>query len=112
MAAASGRHSGATRAQGGLVIIITVHGTKIALRVDGVRKIRSVAAAELRPAPAVVPAGEALFDRVAIDQAGGRMILLIDPAALLNGTVRDLLAALPTAPSGALPTAPSGALQP
>jgi purine-binding chemotaxis protein CheW len=110
LAAACGRQSGATAPQGGLVIIITVHGTKIGLRVDAVRKIRSVAAAELRPAPAVVPAGEALFDRVAIDPAGGRMILLIDPAALLNGTARDLLAALP-APSGTLSAAPSGALQ-
>jgi purine-binding chemotaxis protein CheW len=61
--------------------------------VDAVSEIIGISAAELAAAPEL--GGDApVFDRVAKLDRDGRMILLIDPKALLDRAERDVLAAI------------------
>jgi purine-binding chemotaxis protein CheW len=64
--------------------------------VDGVSEILAVAASELSAAPEMVADGAPLFDRVATIRRDGRMILVVDPQALLEMAERDVLHALVT----------------
>ncbi len=62
--------------------------------VDGVSEILAVAASELSAAPEMVASAAAIFDRMATIRRDGRMILVIDPQALLEMAERDVLHAL------------------
>jgi len=59
-----------------------------------VSEVLPVAAADLSPVSELAEGGARVFDRVARVERGGRMILLIDPRALLDAAERDLLAAV------------------
>ncbi len=78
--------------QGGRVIIVTIGGLQAGFAVDAVTAILTVDADRLQPAPGLAAGQADVFDRVALDD--GAMTLLIDPAALLDQTERELLAAI------------------
>jgi purine-binding chemotaxis protein CheW len=103
------------------IVILTIDGLQAGFVVDAVSEVLSVANNELQAtptlatptlaapalatpglaAPAAAPEhayGDAqLFDRVATIERDGRMILLVNPKALLDRTERDMLAALSAA---------------
>ena len=85
--------AGEVPAQGGRVIVVTTGGVRAGFGVDAVAGIMALPAAALAPAPEIA-AGGAVFDRVATVEREGRMILLIDPQALLDAAERDLIEAL------------------
>ena len=60
--------------------------------VDGVSEVMKVPADAIRPAPEVSPEQMRLIGRVANLDAQGRMILLVDPAQLLDRVEADVLA--------------------
>ena len=72
-------------------------GGVAAFAVDSVREIRRIPAGRLAPAPQPVAGRDGLFARVAEDEGGA--ILLIDPAVLLDGAMRDALAAFAARPA-------------
>ncbi len=73
---------------------MTIGNLQTGFVVDSVSEILSAAAREVTPAPALSATGVQLFDRVARVERDGRMILLIDPGALLDRTERDILTAI------------------
>ncbi|HEY4254264.1 MAG TPA: chemotaxis protein CheW [Roseomonas sp.] len=83
----------------GRVLVMTLGPLQVGFAVDAVSTIIEVAAGELLPAPALGADG-ALFDRAVPVDRDGAVILLIDPAALLDRAEADLLRDL-TAPSRA-----------
>ena len=85
--AAGGADGGANR-----IVVVGLGPMLVGFAVDAVLDIASFPPSALEPAPDV---GAATFDRVAVAQ-DGRMILLIDPKALLDQAERDLLAELAT----------------
>ncbi|MES2711240.1 MAG: chemotaxis protein CheW [Pseudomonadota bacterium] len=88
---------------GGRIVVLTVGGLRAGFAVDEVREVLAVAAGEMAPAPDLAMAGAPLFDRVATLRRDGRMILLIDPQALLDAAERDILAALSAVASAKAP---------
>ena len=67
--------------------------------VDGVTEVLGVAPAEISAAPDLAHGGPAcLFDRVASLTRDGRVVLLVDPEALLDRVERDLLGAVSKGP--------------
>jgi purine-binding chemotaxis protein CheW len=76
------------------VIIVTIDGLQAGFVVDAVSEIITVPASALKATPQLAGDGRQLFDRVANIEREGRMILLIDPKALLDRAERDLLDAL------------------
>ena len=84
------RFGGEGIGNGGRVVVVRIDGLRAGFVVDAVPEVLAVAPADLLPAPAT---GGTVFDRVARIERDGRMILLIDPHALLDGAGRDLLAA-------------------
>ncbi|WP_458095927.1 chemotaxis protein CheW [Roseomonas sp. WA12] len=87
------RFGGEASGKGGRVVVVRMDGLRAGFVVDAVPEVLAVAAADLIPAPAHATGGT-VFDRVARVERDGRMILLINPHALLEGAERDLLAAL------------------
>ncbi|WP_043342102.1 chemotaxis protein CheW [Belnapia moabensis] len=79
--------------QGGRVIVVTTGGVRSGFAVDAVVGIVALPATALAPAPEIAGGG-AVFDRVATVEREGRVILLIDPQALLDAAERDLVNAL------------------
>ena len=75
-------------------IVVRLGTLQAAFVVDEVTEIHHVAGAKLAPAPDISNETR-LFDRTAM-MADGSIVLLIDPAELLDGTERDMLAALAT----------------
>jgi len=65
-----------------------------------VSEILAVSETELTAAPELASEGTRIFDRIANIARDGRMILLIDPKALLDSAERDVLAACAKAASG------------
>jgi purine-binding chemotaxis protein CheW len=86
---------------GGRIVVVTIDGVRAGFAVDAVSEVLPIPAADLSPAPELVAGGTRIFDRVARVERGGRMILLIDPRALLDAAERDLLAALAARAGGA-----------
>ncbi|MFH5923007.1 chemotaxis protein CheW [Roseomonas xinghualingensis] len=76
------------------VLVVTIEGFRAGFAVDAVTEILSVPASSLAPAPELTVGDTAVIDRIATLERDGRMILLIDPGALLSGAERDLLAAM------------------
>ena len=89
---------------GGRVVVVRVDGLRAGFVVDAVPEVLAVAPADLVPAPEMALGGRmaqdgaALFDRVSRVERDGRMILLIDPRALLDRAGRDLLASIAAEP--------------
>ncbi|MEC4594692.1 MULTISPECIES: chemotaxis protein CheW [Nitrospirillum] len=89
------------------VIVTRINGKLAGFAVDGVSEILALPAGRVSDAPDFSQAGDAegapVFSRIAnletVDGAG-RMILLIEPQALLDRAERDLLAALDAALKG------------
>lgn len=94
--------------RGGRIVVVTVEGLRAGFAVDEVTEVLAVDPAELAPAPDLAAGASPIFDRVATLRRDGRMILLIDPKALLDSAERDLLAGL-TASARELATARGGA---
>ena len=76
------------------VIVVTVDGLQTGIVVDKVSEILAIPATELRPAPELGTDTTPVFDRIAMIERDGRMILLVDPKALLERAERDVLLAL------------------
>jgi purine-binding chemotaxis protein CheW len=76
------------------VLIITIDGLQAGFTVDSISEIISVMPHELTPAPELSADGVRVFDRVVRLERDGRMILLVDPRALLDRAERDLLAVI------------------
>jgi purine-binding chemotaxis protein CheW len=76
------------------VIVITIDGLQTGFVVDKVSEILAISHEELKPAPELGSDDRSVFDRVATTEQGGRMILLVDPRALLDLAERDMLFAL------------------
>jgi purine-binding chemotaxis protein CheW len=85
------------------ILVLTVGGVRAGFAVDAVTDILSVPSSSLIPAPELAAGDTSVIDRIATTERNGRMILLVDPKALLNGAERDLLAAL-AAKAAAKPT--------
>ena len=80
--------------RGRRVIVVTIDGVRAGFVVDAVSEVLTIAARELVAAPDLTADGTRIFDRIATIERDGRMILLIDPKALLDRAERDVLAAL------------------
>ncbi|MDB5379602.1 MAG: CheW protein [Rubritepida sp.] len=76
---------------GGRVVIVTLGPLQAGFAVDAASEILEVEAADLLPAPDLSEGSGRLFDRAARVARGGEVILLIDPAALLDRAEADLL---------------------
>jgi purine-binding chemotaxis protein CheW len=74
------------------LIVTTVDDRPAAFIVDRVAEIVSVPADRITATPDLAADTARLFDRVATFAVGDRMILLVDPKALLDLAERDLLA--------------------
>jgi purine-binding chemotaxis protein CheW len=76
------------------ILILAVGSGKAGFMVDGVSEVMRVPAGSIRPAPELSPEQMRLIGRVANLDAQGRMILLVDPAQLLDRLEADMLAKL------------------
>jgi purine-binding chemotaxis protein CheW len=74
------------------ILVLAIAGRKTGFMVDRVSEVMKVPVNAIRPAPEVSAEQMRLIGRVANLEAQGRMILLIDPAQLLNRVEADLLA--------------------
>ncbi len=76
------------------VVVVTIDGLQAGFLVDGVSEVLTVSASEVSPAPDLGADAGQTIDRVAMIEREGRMILLVDPKALLDRAERDVLASL------------------
>jgi purine-binding chemotaxis protein CheW len=76
------------------VIVVLIDGERTGFVVDRVSDVMALPAALLRPAPELTADETGVFDRIAMTERDGRMILLIDPKALLDRAERDVLASI------------------
>jgi purine-binding chemotaxis protein CheW len=74
------------------VLVLAVGGGKTGFLVDGVTDVMKVPTGEITPAPQLSAEQMRLIGRVINLEAQGRMILLIDPAQLLDRVEADILA--------------------
>jgi purine-binding chemotaxis protein CheW len=81
------------------VVMLTVRGRQAGLCVDGLTGMLSATHAQLAAAPTLCSGTAPVIDRIACIEREGRMIILIDPAALLTEAASDFLAAQGTHPS-------------
>jgi purine-binding chemotaxis protein CheW len=79
------------KARGGRVVVVTLGALQAGFAVDEASEILEVEAADLLPAPDISDGRGHVFDRAATVERGGEVILLIDPAALLDRAEADLL---------------------
>jgi purine-binding chemotaxis protein CheW len=92
------------------IVVVTIDGLRAGFTVDGASTVVDVPHENLAAAPALSDP-DTPFTRVATLPNGGRMILLVDPAVLVDGAQRDMLAALAAqtaiapAPTALIPTA-------
>ena len=73
------------------VIVTRLGETEVGFVVDGVTDILSLTASQTPPTPAMNADATPTFDRVAMLDVAGRMILLVDPKELLDRVERDML---------------------
>ncbi len=78
----------------GRIVIVTMNGVQAGFAVDAVSEVLTLSSAELNPAPELSTESAQIFDRIATIERYDRMILLIDPKALLDQAEQDLLMAL------------------
>lgn len=76
------------------VIVTHLGDVQAGFIVDSVSEILNLSASQLQVAPAIGSTDAQTFDRVAMLDVAGRMILLVDPRELLDRAERDVLAAL------------------
>jgi purine-binding chemotaxis protein CheW len=76
------------------VIVVLIDGFQTGFVVDRVSDVVALPADALRPAPELTSDESNVFDRIAMTERDGRMILLIDPKALLDRAERDVLASI------------------
>ncbi len=89
------------------VIVTRIGELQAGFKVDSVSEVLELSAEQLRPTPELAGEDGGVFDRIASLAVGGRMILLVDPKALLDRAEADLLAAMSaTDPSGDVSPAP------
>jgi purine-binding chemotaxis protein CheW len=74
------------------ILVLAIGGGKTGFMVDSVSEVMKVPADAIRPAPEVSAEQMRLIGRVANLDAQGRMILLVDPAQLLDRVEADVLA--------------------
>ena len=74
------------------ILVLAVGGGKTGFMVDGVSEVMRVPLDAIRPAPELSSEQMRLISRVANLEAEGRMILLVDPAQLLDRLEADVLA--------------------
>lgn len=79
---------------GARAIIVQVGELHAGFVVDGVTEVASFAQHDLSGAPEFASEQTDVFDRIAYVSSGEKMILLIDPQALLSRAERDLVASL------------------
>ena len=78
------------------VVVVTIDGLQAGFLVDAVSEVLTFPASEVSPAPDLAAAAGQTIDRVAMIDREGRMILLVDPKALLDRAEREVLASLNT----------------
>lgn len=86
------------------VLVTRIGDLQAGFIVDAVSEVADLTQDQLRQTPELPGDGARLFDRVAHLQVGGRMVLLVDPEAMLDRVEADLLKAM--AGAGAASTAP------
>jgi purine-binding chemotaxis protein CheW len=74
------------------ILVLALGGGKTGFMVDGVSEVMRVPLNAIRPAPELSPEQMRLISRVANLDTQGRMILLVDPAQLLDQVEADVLA--------------------
>jgi purine-binding chemotaxis protein CheW len=74
------------------ILVLAISGRKTGFMVDGVSEVLKVPAAAISAAPELSPEQKRLIGRVANLEAQGRMILLVEPAPLLDQVEADILA--------------------
>jgi purine-binding chemotaxis protein CheW len=82
----------ADRSRARRILVMSVRSGKAGFLVDGISGVSRISAGALRPAPKFTSAQMRLIDRVANLEAEGRLVLLIDPAQLLDRLEADILA--------------------
>lgn len=75
----------------GRVVILTLGPLQAGFVVDAASDILEIEAGDLMPAPDLAEEGGRVFDRAARVSRDGEVVLLIDPAALLDRAEADLL---------------------
>jgi len=81
-----------------ILLVLAVAGRPAAFCIDGFARMLQVPSRQLSPAPALSSGGGAVIDRIACIEREGRMIILIDAAALLDDAARDLVISLGATP--------------
>lgn len=92
-----GRRFEATSAHGAAnrrVLVTRLDGLVAGFIVDSVSEILSLSRDQLSPAPQLPGAATRVFDRVAHQGEDGRVILLVDPAAMLEQAEAEMLKAM------------------
>jgi purine-binding chemotaxis protein CheW len=84
----------ADAAQNRKVIVLTIEGQQTGFVVDKVSEIVAIPQAELKSAPIYDDDEMPVIDRVAMFERDGRVIMLLNPKALLDSAERDILAKL------------------
>jgi purine-binding chemotaxis protein CheW len=74
------------------ILVLALGGGKTGFMVDGVSEVMKIAESAIRPAPELSSEQMRLIGRVANLDAQSRMILLVDPAQLLDQIEADVLA--------------------
>lgn len=82
------------------IIVVRLDGLLAGFAVDAVSEIVGIDPTELAATPELAAEGGQIFDRVATAGRDGRMILIVDPQALLDQAERDLLAGIAEAAPG------------
>lgn len=75
------------------VVVVSMGSLKAGFVVDDVKELLRIPQSAITLAPEINE-GTKVFDRVAVLDGGDRIVLLIDPAELLDGTERQMLSAL------------------
>ena len=76
------------------VIVATFGGLQAGFAVDEVSEILELTPDQMRATPELAAEGGKLFDRIGTASVDGRLVLLVDPEALLDKAEADLLAEL------------------
>ncbi len=87
------------------ILVLVISGRKTGFLVDGVSEVMKVPAAAISPAPELSSEQMRLIGRVANLEAQGRMILLVEPAPLLDQIEADILAKFDPSDLEQVPTA-------
>jgi purine-binding chemotaxis protein CheW len=98
--AVGGENGRGTQAPAGRIVVMTLGKLQAGFAVDAVSDILEAEPGEVLPAPEWSKGGARLFDRAVTIQRAGQLILLIDPAALLDMAEADLLRGLAADASG------------